>query len=438
MDVDIARPVTGEMRAAVLPIGYEAIRAGAVGRMFARSPKLALLVFEPTMAGMCLWVIFTAGENWRRVTAIVLLAALVAMNFNLLRAQNVTITKTVRWLIGISLVALTGGPLSPIAPFLLISSLSFPTLFGCNPAWVMTSVSIGALWIMTAAGVHSANAMIHAGCLSTLLVGAQFIGMWIREISDDILTTSLQARDELLGTYGDRMRELTNLQGALANELKNPLAAIKGLAGLMALEPARAGERLQVLQKEVARMQRIVDELLDFSRPLTPIRPKATPVRALFADVVKLHEGLAGQKQLTLDWSAPERTELVGDPRKLKQMLMNLVANAIEASPAGATVELRAQQEGEQVVLGVLDRGAGMSDELLARAAEPGVSTKDNGAGLGLTIVRSLAAQHGGTLQLANRDGGGLEARLQLPLLCPGQRAVAAANASASACSAHS
>jgi signal transduction histidine kinase len=436
MDVNVARPGTGEMRVG-LPSGYEAIRAGAVGRMFARSPKLALLVFEPTMAGLCLWVICTAGENWRRVTAIVLLAALVAVNLNLLRGHQVAFTKSVRWLIGIGLVAITGGPLSPIAPFLVISSLSFPTLFGYRAGWVMTCVSIGVLWIMTAAGVHSANAFIHAACLSTLLVGAQFIGMWIREISDDILTTSLQARDELLGTYGDRMRELTNLQGALANELNNPLAAIKGLAGLMALEPARAGERLQVLQKEVGRMQRIVDELLNFSRPLTPIRAKATPVRALFADVVKLHEGLAGQKHLTLDWSAPERTELVGDPRKLKQMLMNLVANAIEASPAGATVELRAQQEGDGVVLDVLDRGAGMSEELLARAAEPGVTTKDNGAGLGLTIVRSLAVQHGGTLQLTNRAGGGLEARLQLPLLCPGQRAVANANANA-ICAAHS
>jgi signal transduction histidine kinase len=124
----------------------------------------------------------------------------------------------------------------------------------------------------------------------------------------------------------------------------------------------------------------------------------------------------------------------VGDPRKLKQMLMNLVANAIEASPAGATVELHARQEGDRVVLGVLDRGPGMSAELLERAAEPGVTTKQDGAGLGLTIVRSLAVQHGGTLRLAHRDGGGLEAQLELPLLCPGQCPGAAALEARSGC----
>jgi signal transduction histidine kinase len=420
MDIDLARPATGETKVAGLPLGYESIRASAIGRMFSRSPKLAMVVFEPTMAGLCLWVVFAAPESWRRITGLVVLAALVAMN--LVPKMPAAVTKALRWVLGITLVAITGGPMSPLAPFLLISALSFPTLFGRGPALMMTGASIVALWIMTALGGHGGAPVIHAACLTTLLVGAQMVGMWIREISDDILTTSLNARDELVGTYGDRMRELNNLQGALANELKNPLAAIKGLAGLIALEPARAGERLAVLQKEVGRMQRIVDELLDFSRPLTPMRPRATPVRALFADVVKLHEGIAGQKELRLDMTGCRATELVGDPRKLKQMLMNLVLNAVEASPSGATVELHAHVDGDRAVLSVLDRGPGMTEELLARAAEPGVTTKDNSAGLGLTIARSLAAQHGGALKLANRDGGGLEATLELPLQCPAHR----------------
>jgi signal transduction histidine kinase len=91
------------------------------------------------------------------------------------------------------------------------------------------------------------------------------------------------------------------------------------------------------------------------------------------------------------------------------------VQNALEASPSGAMVEIEASHDGEGVQVRVLDRGPGVAAELAARVFEPGVTSKAQGSGLGLTIARALARQHGGNLELVGREGGGCQAVLRLP-----------------------
>src|SRR5262249_31584101 len=107
---------------------------------------------------------------------------------------------------------------------------------------------------------------------------------------------------------------------------------------------------------------------------------------------------------------------ILGDSLLLARAIPNLGLNACEAGSEGGPVEVVTRVEGGQALLEVLDRGRGVDESVRARLFQPYVSTKRRGSGLGLALVRDIAAQHGGSVTLENRDGGGAIARLSLPL----------------------
>jgi signal transduction histidine kinase len=139
--------------------------------------------------------------------------------------------------------------------------------------------------------------------------------------------------------------------------------------------------------------------------------------------VAALHEGLARDRGAALEVRAG--TVLARcDPRKVKQILINLVQNALDAAADGRAPEVEVLAEplpagGARVR--VLDRGRGLDPALGAALFSPGATTKPHGSGLGLPIARALARQHGGDLTLAPREGGGTVAELVLPGGAPGE-----------------
>jgi signal transduction histidine kinase len=254
-----------------------------------------------------------------------------------------------------------------------------------------------------------------AAILAFLVVGGAGVGRAIRAVFDGMLRKALRAQQESLRLHAERVEELSALSAEIAHELKNPLASVKGLAGLLAPDLAgKAAERLGVLRREVDRMQSILDEFLNFSRPLVPLALGRVDLGALAREVAALHEGLAHERGVPL----AVRGEAAGrcDPRKVKQVLINLVQNAVEASPQGSEVEIEVGAlPGGGAALGVLDRGPGLDPLLGDTIFEPGVTTKPRGSGIGLTVARALARQHGGEIALSARPGGGCAAELRLP-----------------------
>jgi signal transduction histidine kinase len=162
-------------------------------------------------------------------------------------------------------------------------------------------------------------------------------------------------------------------------------------------------------------MQSVLDGFLDLSRPLVPLALGSCDLGALCRETAALHEGMARERGVEVA-ASPGAVLARCDPRKVKQVLINLVQNAIEASPRGAEVLLEAAPAaagGARVR--VLDRGPGVDAALGELVWQPGVTTKPTGSGLGLTIARAIARQHGGELALAPREGGGTAAELSLP-----------------------
>lgn len=182
-------------------------------------------------------------------------------------------------------------------------------------------------------------------------------------------------------------------------------------------EDSRLARRVQVLVEESERMARILEEFLSFSRPVTDLSLDRVHLDQLARAVISLHEGLASERQITLILDAHDETSLECDPRKIKQVLINILGNALDMAPDGSTITISIAANDHHVTLTIDDEGPGLSDALATRVFEPGVTTKGGGAGLGLTIARGIVSQHHGTLTLRNReDQPGSRAALELPI----------------------
>lgn len=340
----------------------------------------------------------------------------------------------------LSVVATTGGLESPLLPVLLL--LCVVTAVASGRSWLLlgvVSAQLVAVWIMAAVailgrvpgfypallgggtrgGLGDAHLVTGAVVLSGLLPAAALLGVLLRRTVLATWRLVEDAQRDALRAHAERADELRALSGEIAHELKNPLASVKGLAALLARDAgpdSKPAERLGVLRREVDRMQEILDEFLNFSRPLVPLSHESVELGALADEVAALHEGLARERGVALEVARGSRVPVRCDPRKVKQVVINVLQNALDASPPGGTVRIEVRGgPGGEGRLAVTDHGPGLADPVAGRVFEAGITTKERGSGLGLTIARALARQHGGELTLGGGPDGGCIAELTLP-----------------------
>lgn len=255
--------------------------------------------------------------------------------------------------------------------------------------------------------------------LSLVMLLGGLIGLSFRRAVERAAREAALARQEAVQGARERNRELVALSGAIAHELKNPLASIQGLAGLLAgrfPEGSREAQQTGVLLAEARRMGAVLEEFLNFSRPIHDLALRSIDPGAVASQAAALHEGVAADRGVTLETRVATRTALRADARKVKQVLANLLQNALDASPAGGRVVLVVRPgPGGGVVFLVDDEGPGLAADVRGRLFTPGATTKAAGSGLGLVVARSIAEQHGGALTLEERPEGGVRATLTLP-----------------------
>lgn len=218
-----------------------------------------------------------------------------------------------------------------------------------------------------------------------------------------LLAHEHRVQDEKLGA----MRTMT---AGLAHEVRNPLNAAQLQLELLSRRLRRAGddprliEPTQLVQDELARLTRLLNELLSFARP-SSLAAVEHELVVLVHHVIEIERPLAATRDVALTVNAPTTVAAEVDAGKVHQIVQNLVRNAIEAAPPGGHVEVALLERSGQVVLEVTDDGPGISPEVLARLYEPFFSTKDAGTGMGMAIVHSLVTQHGGVIDVTSRPG---------------------------------
>lgn len=209
-----------------------------------------------------------------------------------------------------------------------------------------------------------------------------------------------------------RLASLGEMSAVLAHEIRNPLGVLKGHAQLLEEclpEGSDEKKRATVVVGETVRLQTLVNELLDFV--------KSDRLDPVLCDPL----ALASEVAESVD---PETVEILGaqapglwplDASKLRQSLINIVQNAVQASPHGEKVILGVYAEGGNLVFRVEDRGAGIPDGDMGKIFEPFHTGRTRGVGLGLAVAKRIAEAHGGTLVAENAKGGGAIFRLTIP-----------------------
>jgi signal transduction histidine kinase len=225
-------------------------------------------------------------------------------------------------------------------------------------------------------------------------------------------------REELCSENEDRTRALEGMAARLAHEVKNPLAAIRALSTHMARNATdgKTAERLAIVAAEADRLQSIVEGFLSFSRGFDDLNLASVNPHEVARELAVLLETRAAEAGVVLDVSGDAALVIDADARKLRQALLNVVLNAIQASPEGATVHVAVGRARDGASITVDDGGVGMTADVLERIRKPYFTTKEGGTGLGVAVARGLVEQHGGRLEFKSATGKGTTVVITLPM----------------------
>jgi signal transduction histidine kinase len=223
---------------------------------------------------------------------------------------------------------------------------------------------------------------------------------------------------------GEHTSLVEAIAAGIAHEVRNPLNALQINLGILEQElseivPDRGHHAFEVIGKiagELRSLDNFVTEFLRFARPPRPaLEPVA--VRPLLADLVTFIGPECSSKGVSLSLIVEPGPETVkADPFQLKHALLNLVLNALQATPVGGAITIETAGDTRALEIRVRDTGQGVAEEVLPRVFDAFFTTREGGTGLGLPIARRIAEAHGGTLVLRSRDGEGAVARLSLPV----------------------
>lgn len=253
----------------------------------------------------------------------------------------------------------------------------------------------------------------------------------IRELADELARVGLQRehafreqsyelqRTRRRARAAEELASVGTLVAGLAHEIGTPMGVIQGHAKL--LEPDVANDdarwRLRTIQEQIARISRIIQTLLNMARP-REMRRAPVALDALLENTLSFVSEKLKLRGIAVQAELGRVPSVVGDAERLQQLFLNLFLNAADAMPEGGTLRVQLDTEADaEVVVRIADTGQGIPPEDLARIFDPFFTSKaaGQGNGLGLTVAKGIAGDHGGVLSVESAVGIGTEFRVRLP-----------------------
>jgi len=325
---------------------------------------------------------------------------------------------------------------------------------GIHYGWVLGPIFGQSHWI------HAIHGRF---CYIPIVIAASFFGMrgglWVAAIISALVLPYILGSDQgehnlagefveivfyfaialLAGALTDRERrsrrrqEQTQLQlershklsmvgqmaAGVAHEIKNPLASIKGGVEILCSDSTSDDERREfreIVTREIRRIDDTVREYLDFARPRES-RPEPVDLVEVVTAAARQLESQAGKAGVKIVQTSDPQVTIRADREKIHQVVLNLLLNAIDASPAGESIEVTTRvTRGRMAELTVRDHGPGIDPTDAERVFEPFYTRKSAGSGLGLAVVKSIVESHRGGVDLKAAEGGGAVFTVTLPL----------------------
>jgi two-component system sensor histidine kinase HydH len=217
----------------------------------------------------------------------------------------------------------------------------------------------------------------------------------------------------------ERLSAIGQLSAGLAHEIRNPLASIAGAAAILRrnenMDPKYV-KCIEIITHECERLNGLLTDFLNFARP-RPARLQTVLLDSVLDRVLAVaSHGLHGKTVHCQKQMQPNLPRVECDPEQLEQVLLNLMINAIEASPNGETVTLSAVTDAGKVAVRVTDHGYGVAPAHVSRLFDPFFTTKEHGTGLGLPVAHQVVMQMGGTLLAQQNSGSGMIFSVILPV----------------------
>ena len=228
----------------------------------------------------------------------------------------------------------------------------------------------------------------------------------------------LAERERRTRSQSERERYLTGIgrvATVIVHDLKNPLVSILGFARRISEGKGNSIQAAQTITESAQTMQRIVNEVLDFAKPMQ-LDLKDGDIGETIQRAVEACRTKAGERGVSLTVKLPpEPITIALDSFHVQRALVNLIDNAVEASRPGGQVAITSAICKNELIVTIMDRGTGMNRETLAHLFEPFYTTKSSGTGLGMPIAKKIFDEHGGTLAVTSKEGVGTEATVRLP-----------------------